>query len=194
MSEPDVPLYLNNKHKVFADAYLINGNASESAVIAGYSFKTRGIAGYKLLKRADVQLYLQERANEVAKETEPLQEQVLSELKTMAFVDYGKFIRIGEDGEPILDLTNADAQDLRAITSVATKRSTRTDKDGVTTTEVTSRLGLADKYRGLELLGKHLGMYKADEQRVVLDVADRLLAARQRLRRNEEAGGGGAGV
>jgi hypothetical protein len=59
---------------------------------------------------------------------------------------------------------------------------------------------MADKYRGLELLGKTVGMFKSEEQRVVVDIADRLLRARlggetpRRRQRNEDARGrGGVG-
>jgi hypothetical protein len=40
---------------------------------------------------------------------------------------------------------------------------------------------MADKYRGIELLGKTVGMFKEAEQRVVLDIGERLLRARGRV-------------
>ena len=172
----------NPKHLVFAQAYLQSGNASAAAREAGYSEKTAGISGHKLLKRADVAAFL---ANAVAKQAESvddLQTRVSKELEAMAFANIADFIRIDEQGLPQVDFSGATPEQLRAITSVASKRRVTTDKEGRVTEEQESKFGMADKYRGLELLGKTLGMFKADEQKVVVDVADRLLQARQRLR------------
>ncbi len=173
---------LSPKHKLFADRFLVCGVISQAARDAGYSSNSCHVTGNKLLKRPDIQHYLQSKASKLSQSTDDLQSRVTAELEALAFTNIADFIRIDSEGLPQVDFSNATPEQLRAITSVASKRSTTTDKDGNVTQKSESKLAMADKYRGLELLGKHLGMFKADEQRVVVDVADRLLAARQRMR------------
>lgn len=176
-------VHLHPKFKAFADNYLVSGNASQSARDAGYSPASAGVTGSKLLKRPDIQVYLQAQAAKLTETTEDLQTKVLRELDTMAFTSIANFIRIDADGLPQVDFSNATEEQLRAIASVATKRRTATDKDGKTVVDEEAKFTMADKYRGLEMLGRHVGLFKADEQRVVVDVADRLLHARARMLR-----------
>lgn len=174
-------------HKVFADEYLRTSNASASAKVAGSSARNLGVQGYKWLKRPDVQAYLAQRAEQLSKqlaeneEAEPLQLRLQQELEKMAFANIAKFIRI-EDGKPVVDFSTATEEDLAAITSVKTKTTRRYDGKGQhIATEDNADFTMADKYRGIELLGKTVGMFKSEEQRVVVDIADRLLRARGRV-------------
>lgn len=178
---------LKPRHKVFADTYLTTGNASASARKAGFAESSARITGSKLLQRADVLEYLRVRGEEIAaKESEnpefQLQERVVKELHDMAFANIADFITIDEDGRPQVDFSTATREQLKSITSIVSKRKTMTSRSGDVVTEDEARFGFADKYRGLELLGKHLGMFKEADQRIVVDVADRLMMARQRLK------------
>lgn len=181
MSTQDlVPLH--PQHKAFADAYLETSKVSESARRAGYSAKSAHVSGNRLLKRPDVQGYLRTRMAEIDAEAEALGSKVIQELKTLAFANIADFITVNDDGTFNLDLSNASREQLKALSSVKTKTTKRYDGKGKhIATDTESAFTIADKYRGLELLGRHEGLFKADEQRVVLDVADRLLEARKRV-------------
>jgi phage terminase small subunit len=173
---------LQPKHKSFADSYLETGNASESARRAGYSAPSAGVTGSKLLRRLDVQQYLADKAAKLQSATDVTQDKVIEELSALAFANIADFITVDADGHPTVDFSTATPEQLRAITSVATKSRALYDKEGrVVGKEKQSRFTMADKYKGLELLGKHIGMFKEPETRVVIDIADRLLMARQRV-------------
>lgn len=183
MSDKDLSVYLNPKHKVFADTYLITGNASESARKAGYSENSAGISGHKLLKRPDVQAYLAQQGAKASEQAEDLQSRVIQELERVAFANIADFITIGDDGKPEIDFSSASREQLAAIVQVKSKSSRRFDKDGNHVgTDNEHAFVMADKMRGLDGLARHLGIYKETEQRVVVDVADRLLLGRARLR------------
>lgn len=198
MNDRSIRVSLDPKHKKFADEFLICGNQSEAARRAGIGGKTPGVSANRLLKRPDIQQYLALRGEEVVKErdkeAEELGTQVIRELQDMAFANIGDFIRIDDNGRPVIDFSTATPEQLKAIASVKSKVSRRYDKEGahIGTDEETA-FSLADKYRGLELLGKHLGLFRSDEQRIVVDVADRLLAARSRLKTIGNYSGGGGG-
>jgi hypothetical protein len=201
---------LKSNHKIFADHYLRTGNASESARKAGSTAKACHVTGHKWLRRPDVQQYLATAAAklaapraEAAEQAKDLKARVIQELSTMAFANIAEFITVGDDGLPRVDFSGASEEQLRAITSIKTKKTKRLDKDGnVVAEDFEAGFTLADKYRGLELLGRTQGIFRDAEQRVVVDVADRLLTARGRLAqagygvtpRLSDRGGGGEGV
>lgn len=179
-THPDRVL-LDPRHKKFADNYIVTGQMSKSAVKAGYSPKSAHVAANRLIKRADVQQYLREQTSKVAEQTEDLQSRVVKELESIAFFNFGDFIRIEEDGTPVLDLSNATPEQTKAISSLASSRKVTRTKGGDVIEERNIQLRSNDKLRGLDLLGQTMGMYKqTQEHKVTLDVADRLLAARRR--------------
>jgi phage terminase small subunit len=187
---------LTPQHKKFADEYLVTQNASEAARRAGYSAKNPGVQGSKLLARADIKQYLATRVAElstqVTETADDLAARVIEELKLGAFSTIENFIRIDDDGKPQIDFSAATPEQLRAITSVKSKTSRKYNGKGEhIATDSEAAFTLRDKDRSLEMLGRHLGLFKSDEQRVVIDVADRLLAARRRMRELGDSGAGG---
>ena len=52
---------LTLKQKRFADEYIISGNATQSAIKAGYSKKTAGVIGDENLKKPNVAEYIKKR-------------------------------------------------------------------------------------------------------------------------------------
>lgn len=52
---------MNERQKRFADEYIISGNATQSAIKAGYSEKTAKSIGQKLLTKVDISEYVKER-------------------------------------------------------------------------------------------------------------------------------------
>ena len=52
---------LTIKQKRFADEYIISGNATQSAIKAGYSKKTAGVIGDENLKKPNVAEYIKKR-------------------------------------------------------------------------------------------------------------------------------------
>ena len=57
---------LTPKQQAFADYYITNGNATESAKRAGYSEKTAYIIGFENLKKPNIKHYLEKEMEKVA--------------------------------------------------------------------------------------------------------------------------------
>lgn len=180
---------LKDHYKKFCDEYLRTNNATGSARAAGASHRTAHVTASKWLKRPEVIEYLRVKAAQLAapraqvkEQGEDLDRRIIEELSTLAFASIGDLITIDKNGQPHFDLSDATPEQLKTIANLKTKTTQRYDNKGQhIATDKEIAISIADKYRGLELLGKHRGLFRADEQRVVLDVADRLLNARRRL-------------
>ena len=59
---------MTEKQKRFVNEYLIDGNATQAAVRAGYSKKTAYSQGERLLRNVEVQSYIQEQVEKISSE------------------------------------------------------------------------------------------------------------------------------
>lgn len=83
---------LNDKQRRFVDEYIIDLNATQAAIRAGYSAKTAGSQSFDLLQKPEIQAYLQIRRNDLAQRTEITQEMVLQRWWQIATADPNELI------------------------------------------------------------------------------------------------------
>lgn len=142
---------LTEKQKRFIEEYLIDLNATQSAIRAGYSTKTAEQIGFQLLNKTSVSEEIKKQMAERSKRTGISADRVLNELAKIAFANAKDVINF-EDASVRGD---ANEDDLACIQSVKVKKQV-SDK-GVTEERLVT---MYDKKSALEQLGKHLGMWK----------------------------------
>ena len=142
---------LNAKQSRFVEEYLIDLNATQSAIRAGYSAKTAHSQGPRLLEHVGVAAAIEKASEACSERTQVTQDQVINELKKLAFSNMEDFSKVGEDGDATLNLKNIDRDQFAAVTELTT------DSIGGVTTR--NKIKLSCKRASLELLGKHLGMF-----------------------------------
>ena len=142
---------LTAKQKRFVEEYLIDLNATQAAIRAGYSPKTANEQGNRLLTNVSVRTRVDQAMAERSKRTGISQDRVIMELARLAFVNPLNVIN-ADDGSVRRD---ASEDDLACIQSVKVKT-----MDGEKGSSEEREVKLNDKIKALELLGKHLGMFK----------------------------------
>lgn len=140
---------LTEKQQRFVDEYLIDLNATQAAIRAGYSVNTANEQGSQNLAKLSIQQAIAEKMAERSKRTGVNQDRVVLELAKIAFVKITDVVT--SEGE--IKKTATD-DDLSCIESVKYKES-NTD----TGYSVEREVKVASKLKALELLGKHLGMW-----------------------------------
>lgn len=162
---------LTDRQQKFCDEYLIDLNATQAAIRAGYSEKTAKSIGQRLLTYVDIQNYISERKQDRVERTEITQDMVLKELALIAFskaTDYANVVEKtaytqNKDGErvPMLD-SEGKPVTYKTVDVVKTEELTE-DQKRVLASIKEGKYGievkLHDKEHALELLGKHLGMW-----------------------------------
>ncbi|REK69330.1 terminase small subunit [Paenibacillus paeoniae] len=146
---------LNAKQQKFADEYLIDLNATQAAIRAGYSVKTAKEQGARLLTNANIRGYVDARMAEHSRRTGVNQERIIRELARVAFLDPTKLVNMGD----ATVFEDASEDDTAAIASVKVKEVSG-DVDSIE-----REVRFADKLKALELLGKRFGMW-IDKQQV----------------------------
>ena len=81
------------KRKKFVEAFFANGgNATQAAISAGYSEKSAGVTGAKLLKHPNVEQEIGKRRLEIASSLELSTDRLVKEISKIAFSDPRKII------------------------------------------------------------------------------------------------------
>lgn len=138
---------LTAKQQRFCDEYLIDLNATQAAIRAGYSPRTAEQAASRLLTIVKVSDEIAREMAERSKRTGINQDRVVKELAKLAFVNIADVV----DLENATVRISATDEDLACIQSVKIKPSEfGTERE----------IKLYDKKASLELLGRHLGMFK----------------------------------
>ena len=141
---------LTAKQKKFVEEYLIDLNATQAAIRAGYSTESAKEIGCENLTKPNVKAEIDKAIAERSRRTGINQDRVLRELAKIAFVNPGDVINLNQATVK----SDAKEEDLAAIASVKIKNIQT--EDG----EITEReIKLCDKLKALDLLGKHLGIY-----------------------------------
>jgi phage terminase small subunit len=141
---------LTEKQRRFVDEYLIDLNATQAAIRAGYSVKTAREQASQNLTKLNIQQAISEKMAERSKRTGVNQDRIVLELAKIAFVNAADVI----DSEDATIKAGATADDTAAIQSVKVKVIPTKEGEGVE-----REIRLNDKLKALELLGKHLGMW-----------------------------------
>lgn len=148
---------LNKKQAQFVKEYLIDLNATQASIRAGYSHKTAEWIGHQLLKKTHVAEAVRYEMEARAKRTEISADRVLAEYAKLAFLDPRRFY--DDDGNliPVHKLPEDVAAALAGM-DVITERFGK-DADGSAEFATVRKIKFADKKAALDSVARHLGMF-----------------------------------
>ncbi len=129
---------------------MIDLNATQAAIRAGYSPDTAKEQGYQLLHKTSLSSAIAQTIAYRSRRTGITQDRVLRELAKVAFVNANDVI----DPDSATVRADATEEDLACIQAVKVKTS---ESEMGSSSE--REIKLYDKMRALEMLGKHLGLF-----------------------------------
>lgn len=141
---------MTSKQKRFCDEYLIDLNATQAAIRAGYSVDSAGAIGNENLKKPQIRARIGKAIAEQSKRTGVTADRVVRELARVAFANSQDIV----DFNTATVKTGVARDDTAAIASVKVKTIPMPDGDGVE-----REIKMADKLKALELLGRRLGLF-----------------------------------
>jgi phage terminase small subunit len=141
---------LTPKQRRFVEEYLVDLNATQAAIRAGYSARTAGAVGHETLKKPEVETAIHEAMAERSKRTEITADRVLKEYAKLGFSDMRRFMRWGSAGVTLVEHTELTDDEAAAVAEVS---QTVTEAGG------SLKLKLHDKKGALDSIARHLGMF-----------------------------------
>ncbi|EPY2274496.1 terminase small subunit [Clostridium sporogenes] len=163
---------LTPKQKIFCDEYLVDLNATRAYKEAYKNIKkdeTAAVNGNRLLRNAKVKEYIDKRMKDREKRTEITQDFVLKELYAIAKSNGSNFAKVVQKSymKPVYDKEGNKIDEEEVFykdVELALTDDLPEDKKKAIAAIKQTKFGIAvescDKVKALELLGKHLGMFK----------------------------------
>lgn len=137
---------LPSKQARFVEEYLLDLNASRAAAAAGYSARSAGQTGWRLLSLPHVRAAVEEGRRRLAERTEITLDRVMREYARIGFSDIRKAVR-WRDGEPAVVTASDELDD---ATAAAVAEISQTEKGAL-------RVKLHDKKGALDSMARLLG-------------------------------------
>jgi len=169
---------LNEKQKRFVKEYLVDMNATQAAIRAGYSEKTAGSQGFDLLKNPEIDRLIKQTGSKRMEKLDLSADRVLNAIAEIAFGDIRKAFT--DDGA-LLRPHEWDDETAAAIAGMDIV----TVSAGEGMVEHVAKIKRTDRLRALDMLARHHALYNDKLEVTGLDgLADRLARA---AKRGEEA-------
>lgn len=146
-------MVLTPRQEMFVEEYLVDRNATQAAIRAGYSEKTACEQGSRLLANVKVFGEIKRRQKDLQSKLGITHERVLREYARLAFFDPRKLF--DEDGNP-KHITDLDDDTAAALIGLDVAKEVDEDTEAITHTK---KYKLANKLGALDSLGKHLGLF-----------------------------------
>jgi phage terminase small subunit len=157
---------LTDKQELFAKEYIVDLNATQAAIRAGYSPKTAYSIGEENLRKPEIESYIQHLMDDRSKRTEITADMVLKEYAKLGFSDITNYLKVTTRERMVkydtpdgivfekemmqsVDLYDTEEVDPIKMHAVAEIKQT---KDGIA-------LKLHDKKGALDSIARHLGMF-----------------------------------
>ena len=162
---------LTPKQQRFVDEYLIDLNATQAAIRAGYREKAAYATGAENLRKPLIAAALTEAMKAREARTEITQDRVLDELAKIGFADIRKAVKWG-DG---IAVTNPESGEIEVSNGVSLIGSEEIDDataasiSEVSQTAQGIKIKMHDKRAALVDIGRHLGMFKDKLEHTGLD-------------------------
>lgn len=151
---------LTDKQSMFIREYLVDFNATQAAIRAGYSKRTAGQIGHENLDKPDIAAAIEEAKAERIRRLEITSDNVLNELAKLGFANILDYVTLDDEGKPTIDLNAVTRDQAAAINEITVD--TRFEKDGdgnIVATIDKVKFKLSDKGINLERLGRHLKLF-----------------------------------
>ena len=147
---------LNAKQARFCEEYVVDLNATQAAIRAGYSRETARFQASDLLTKPNVVAYVEELQSDRSEETGITAAWVLKRLAEEAFADVADLYDDEGMLKPVDEWPMVWRTGLVAGIEVETKYE-RKDGDVIDVGRV-AKIKLADRAKRLELIGRHIGV------------------------------------
>ena len=175
-TDSPAPRSLTPKQEGFVAEFLIDLNATQAAIRAGYSKRTARQAGARLLSHVDIKAAVARARTERCERIKVDADVVLHELSVLAQANILDYVIPQDDGTLKLDLSRLTRDQAAGIAEIAV------DELPGGTQRV--KVKLIDKIRALALLGKHTDV-RAFEDSLAITSGDSIAEYMERLDRRE---------
>ncbi len=147
---------LSDREASFVREYLLSRNQLDAFIKAGYSPKSARANAFRMMDKENIRAVIaREDAKTRQRQTKTLDD-LIEEYTKLGFTGMSRFMRIDENGQPVIDLKGCTKADLDLLAEVTIE--TFMDGKGDAAREVKRiRIKPYDRFKALDKLAQHLG-------------------------------------
>lgn len=157
---------LTRKKELFANEYMIDLNATQAAIRAGYSVKTAKSQGQRLLTNVDLKNRIDQLTEEKKLRSTITADMVLAEFGKIAFSDLRKCY---DENGSLRNPTELDDATAAALSSIEIQDEFYFKNGQKIITGTVKKVKMHSKLQALESLARHLGMFN-DKLKIDFDL------------------------
>ena len=154
---------LTLREEKFCIEYVNKLDKAKAAVAAGYSKKTARQIGYEVFTKPDIQKRIAEIRQDLKEQLGIDEHSIITELHALGFWNIKDFVAAGN---VIKDISKLPKSKLTPVVGIKVKETFTPTGDK----EVTTELKLSDKRAAIVDLGRHLGIFEADNKQSALKI------------------------
>jgi phage terminase small subunit len=155
----DVFEKLTEKQKIFCREYIVDWNATQAAIKAGYSEKTSGAIGWENLRKPEIQAYIEHIQKDLEKIAGISRLKVIQEHQKLAFSSIAHLHDTWMTRKEFEKLTTEQKD---SISEISTQLKTTRNEDGSLSENEYVKVKLFDKQKSLDSISKMLGYNEPD--------------------------------
>lgn len=152
---------LTAKQEMFCKEYMIDSNATQAAIRAGYSQRTANEQGARLLVNVSIQDRLSVLREKKSEELDFSFNRIATELAKVAFGDVKNLFN---DNGRLIDINELNSEVSSSIKSVTVQQEKVTTMGEVFVESTVKKVESYDKLKALELLNKMFGHFSKDNE------------------------------
>ena len=156
---------LTPKQQMFCEEYLIDLNATQAAIRAGYSEKTARDIACENLAKPNISDEIAELKQKRSEKIEIDSNNVLKELLNWAYGDVTETMLL-----TVQEVKELPDHKRRLITGFKTIQSKTTNKKGEVVEEDLLELKFVSKEKAMEMITRHIGLYELDNRQGSLTI------------------------
>lgn len=155
---------LSDKQQMFCQEYIIDLNAAQAAIRAGYSKRSAKEQACNLLTKHNIQEYISYLKSRVSQKLEITHEMLTREWAKMAFNSIAHLHNTWMERKSFEEIKEKNPGVLDAIQEIQTQNKVMRGLDGELQEVEFVKIKMYSKQNALENLGKHIGYYEEDNR------------------------------
>jgi len=152
---------LTDKQERFCQEYIVDLNATQAYIRAGYTADSANANGNRLIVNDSIAKRIAELKAERSKRVQFTADDLFNELVKVGTSNIADFVTVQPDGSSRIDLSKCSREQMAALSEVSTEQSyadTGSDDDPSIQTVLKIKIKQHSKNQALIELGKHLGV------------------------------------
>ena len=150
---------LSDRERLFVAEYVLSGRQTEAFIKAGYSARSASSNAVRMMEKESVRAAIARERAIIRQRHAKTADDLVAEYTRLGFTGMSRFMRISDDGAPVIDLrdcTPADLDLLAEVTVESYQEGSREEPRRIKRIKIKPY----DRYHALDKLAEHLGLFK----------------------------------